>query len=194
MSDKNTTNFTSVNTGNDTKINDTKVKTDENTDKNLKNDSEAKVQSETTESKDACHNKKTDEVKEQLLRLAAELQNLKRRSEKERMDASKFAVSSFAKDILVVRDNLQLALKNCSATDTKIVEGVTLTLKHMDSILASHGITMINSVDAEFDPNFHQAVNEVDSEKKSGTIVEVMQEGFTINGRLLRPALVSVAK
>ena len=194
MQDKNTSNFTSENSECNEKINNEKIEISKNTNKNLKNDNETKAQPEAPESKSTCQDKKSDELKEQLLRLAAELQNLKRRSEKERIDASKFAISSFAKDILVVRDNLQLALKNCSATDNKIVEGVTLTLKHMDSILANHGITMINSVNAEFDPNLHQAVNEVDSEKKSGTIVEVMQEGFTINGRLLRPALVSVAK
>ncbi len=133
-------------------------------------------------------------LKEQVLRLAAELQNFKKRAEKEKLDASKFAISSFAKDILTVRDSLQLALDNCDTADNKIVEGIKLTLDIMDKTLTNQGITMIKSIGMTFDPNVHQAMSQVESDKPQGTIIAVMQEGFLINQRLLRPALVSVAK
>lgn len=134
------------------------------------------------------------QLKNQVLRLAAELQNVKKRAEKEKLDASKFAISSFAKDILTVRDSLQLALDNCKNTENKIVEGIRLTLDIMDKTLDRQGITMIKSLGMPFDPNIHQAMKQIESDKPQGTIVAVMQEGFVLNQRLLRPALVSVAK
>lgn len=133
-------------------------------------------------------------LKEQVLRLAAELQNVKKRTEKEKLETSKFAISSFAKDILTVRDSLQLALDNCDETNNKIVEGIKLTLDIMDKVLTGQGIVMIKSLGEKFDPNIHQAMTQVASDKPQGTIVSVMQEGFMLNQRLLRPALVCVSK
>ena len=161
--------------------------------KNNKNH-ETDIEEHETPIEDTPEQNEIKKLKEQVLRLAAELQNVRKRAEKEKLDVSNFAISSFAKDVLTVRDSLQLALDNCSNADNKIVEGIKLTLDIMDKALADQGITMIKSLDMNFDPNIHQAMNQVDSDKPSGTIVSVMQEGFMINQRLLRPALVSVSK
>jgi len=133
-------------------------------------------------------------LKDQVLRFAAELQNLKKRTEKEKNEISKFAISNFAKEVLTIRDNLQMALNNCTAGNEKIAEGIKMTLDSLDSTLAKYGVTMVASLNEKFDPNFHQAINEIDSEKPTGTIVAVMQEGFVICDRILRPALVTVSK
>jgi molecular chaperone GrpE len=135
------------------------------------------------------------DLEDRLLRAVAEAQNIQKRAEKEKADIAKYCISEFAKDILSTRDNLQLALNNCVEEKNLIVDGIQLTMSELDKVLLRYGITKIDSINKEFDPNFHQAVVEVeDSERKPGIIVEVMQEGFMIHDRLLRPALVSVSK
>ncbi len=136
-----------------------------------------------------------DGLNDKLLRAIAESQNIQKRVEKEKSDISKYSVSSFAKDVLLIRDNLQLALNNCNESEEAIVAGVKLTMEGMDKTLERHGIKMIESLDKAFDPNFHQAMMEIESQdKESGIIIQVMQEGFMIHDRLLRPALVGVSK
>ena len=133
-------------------------------------------------------------LKDQLLRTIAELQNVKKRHETEKANISNFSITSFAKDVLSIRDNLCLALANCKDNSDAIVEGVKMTLKHLDKILDSYNIKIIVSLNKQFDPNYHQAMSEAVSDKDPGTIIQVMQEGFMIKDRLLRPALVVVAK
>ena len=135
-----------------------------------------------------------DDLKDQLLRAVAESQNIQKRAEKEKSDIAKYSVSGFAKDVLLIRDNLQLALNNSGEASDAIIEGVKLTMSEMDKILDRYGIKMIESLDKPFDPHFHQAMIEIESEKEPGTVVQVMQEGFMIHDRLLRPALVGVSK
>lgn len=136
-----------------------------------------------------------DDLNDKLLRSIAESQNIQKRSEKEKSDISKYSVSSFAKDVLLIRDNLQLALNNCDESAESIVDGIKLTMEELDKILERYGVKMIESLDELFDPNFHQAMIEIESQDKDpGTIVQVMQEGFMIYDRLLRPALVGVSK
>lgn len=135
-----------------------------------------------------------DDLKDQLLRAVAESQNIQKRAEKEKSDISKYSISSFAKDVLSIRDNLQLALNNASEASDAIIEGVKLTMSEMDKILERYGIKMIESLDKPFDPHFHQAMVEIESDKEPGVVVQVMQEGFMIQDRLLRPALVGVSK
>ena len=134
-------------------------------------------------------------LKDQLLRAMAEVQNTKKRAEKEKADISKFSISGFAKDVLRIRDNLQLALKSDVQDAGAIVEGIKLTMSEMDNILGSYGIKIIDSMGKPFDPNFHQAMIEVETEESEpGIVVQVMQEGFMIYDRLLRPALVGVSR
>ncbi len=139
-------------------------------------------------------NKLIVNLKDQLLRTVAELQNVKKRHDIEKINISNFSISTFAKDVLSIRDNLCLALANCKNTSDAIVEGVKMTLKHLDKILESYDIKIIASLNKPFDPNYHQAMSEAVSDKEPGTIIQVMQEGFMIKDRLLRPALVVVSK
>lgn len=136
-----------------------------------------------------------DELKDQLLRAMAEVQNTKKRAEKEKADISKFSISGFAKDVLRIRDNLQLALNSDTKDTGAIVEGIKLTMSEMDNILENYGIRIIDALGKEFNPNFHQAMIEIETtDKAPGIVVQVMQEGFMIHDRLLRPALVGVSK
>ena len=139
-------------------------------------------------------NKLIVNLKDQLLRTIAELQNVKKRHEVEKANISNFSITAFAKDVLSIRDNLCLALANCKDNSDAIVEGIKMTLKHLDKILESYNIKIITSLNKHFDPNYHQAMSEAVSDKEAGTIIQVMQEGFMIKDRLLRPALVVVAK
>lgn len=136
-----------------------------------------------------------EELKDKLLRAVAESQNIQKRAEKEKADISKYSISRFAKDVLRIRDNLQLALINSKEDTSAIIEGIKLTLSELDKILNSHGIQIIESLGKQFDPHIHQAMIEIESEdQEPGIIVQVMQEGFMIQDRLLRPALVGVSK
>ena len=141
------------------------------------------------------------ESQNQLLRTLADSENLRRRFEREKEDLSNYVVSNFAKEILSVLDNLQRALKtidNKDATNSDLdnfAEGIELTEKQLISTLEKFKITKINSLDEQFDPNLHQAMFEVEeATKKVGKISEVIQEGYKIGERLLRPAMVGVFK
>lgn len=141
-------------------------------------------------------------MKDQLLRALAEVENTRRRAERDRQDIAKYAITDFARDLLSPADNLRRALDAVPADAigqdavlTNLNEGVEATERELLSAFEKFGITKIESLDQKFDPNFHQAMFEVpDSGKPAGTIVQVVQEGYMIHDRLLRPALVGVAK
>ena len=143
------------------------------------------------------------ELKDQLLRALAEVENVRRRSEKERADTSRYAVTGFAHDVLSVADNLQRTLiaGTAGAADSDgdrlrtLLEAVEMTERDLKATLKRHGISTISPLGEKFDHNFHQAMSEVPGTgKKPGTVVDVMQTGYVIADRLLRPALVGVAK
>ena len=139
------------------------------------------------------------ETKDQLLRSLAEVENIRKRSQREKEDMAQYAVTSFARDLLSVADNLSRAVESLSDSDQKeakgLLEGIEITEKELLKVLEKHKIKKIETVDQLFDPNFHQAMIEIPSEdQEPGTIVQEMQVGYTIAGRLLRPALVGVAK
>ncbi|NRA88302.1 MAG: nucleotide exchange factor GrpE [Rhizobiales bacterium] len=148
----------------------------------------------------------TEEVevlKDRLLREMAEMENLRRRTAKEKVDANKYAITSFAKDMVSVGDNLDRALQSlpadirANAADEikNLFDGVELTNKDMLNIFDRHGIKQVNPVNEKFDPNFHQAMFEVPNpEVVAGTVLEVVQIGYAIGDRVLRPALVGIAK
>lgn len=141
-------------------------------------------------------------LKEQLLRALAETENVRRRAEREREDTAKFAVSGFAKDLLTVADNLRRALEAVPADAAEgndliktLIVGVEATERQLLSSFEKAGIRKIDAVDQPFDPNFHQVMFEVEKTgKPAGTIVQLLQPGYTIHGRLLREAMVGVAK
>lgn len=124
-------------------------------------------------------------------RANADFENIKKRFEKEKSDIASYANEKFARDLLPVIDALEMAL-GLEATDEKLKEGIELTMSEFKKCLQKHGVSEICTKDG-FDPNFHNAVLQVDGEV-SGQIVQVMQKGYLINGRVLRPAMVSIAK
>jgi molecular chaperone GrpE len=143
------------------------------------------------------------DLKERLLRALAEAENTRRRAEREKADASQYAVTKFARDMLSVADNLKRALdayppdaRAGAAPQIKaVIEGIEATERHLQSTLERHGVKMIDTNGARFDPNLHQAIAEVPAEgKQPGSIVNVVQTGYLIADRLLRPAMVTVAR
>jgi molecular chaperone GrpE len=141
------------------------------------------------------------ELKDRALRTLAEMENLRKRTEREVVDSRAYAVTAFARDLLTVADNLSRALGAVPPEETNaalkaLAEGVELTGREFGSVLAKHGVTKIEPKPGDrFDPNLHQAMFEVpDPSRPSGMVVEVVQPGFAISGRLLRPAMVGVSK
>ncbi|MDE3174872.1 MAG: nucleotide exchange factor GrpE [Pseudomonadota bacterium] len=143
------------------------------------------------------------ELKERVLRALAETENMRRRSERESADARAYGVTNFARDLLSVVDNLERALDHipadarAGANDTlkALIEGVELTAKDLASVLARHGVKRLDPLGEKFDPNFHQAMFEApDAEIPSGAVAQVVQSGWKIADRVLRPALVGVSK
>ena len=144
--------------------------------------------------------KENEELKEARLRAAADMENLRRRTQREVADARTYAVANFARDMLTVSDNLRRALDAVPA-DTKVggvatlAEGVEMTERAMLGALERHGVKKIVPEGERFDPNFHQAMYEVPNPNvPANTVVQVVQAGFVIGDRVLRPAMVGVAK
>ena len=153
--------------------------------------------------KDLSVEEKLEDAENRLLRTLAETENLRKRYEREKEDLSNYVISNFAKETLAILDNLQRALSSIKTNDFKdtdeniktFVEGIELTEKQIITIFEKFKIEKVKSLDSNFDPNFHQAMFEVESkDKEPGTVVEVVQEGYKIGDRLLRPALVGVSK
>jgi len=144
----------------------------------------------------------TAKLKDQALRALAETENIRRRSEREREDTAKFAISSFAKSLLDAADNMRRAIDAVPAEAVEqdqalatLMDGVAATERQLLAAFERNGITRIEPVGEVFDPNFHQAMFELPgSGKPAGTIIQVIQPGYVLQGRLLRPAMVGVAK
>ena len=142
------------------------------------------------------------DLTDRLLRLAADMDNLRRRTERDVADARKYAVAKFAGDMLVVGDNLRRALEAYPAerrdaadeVAKTFIEGVEMTGREMDRLLEKNGIARIAAAGERFDPHRHQAMFEVPNpDVPAGTVVQVMQQGYTIGDRVLRAAMVGVA-
>jgi molecular chaperone GrpE len=143
------------------------------------------------------------DLKDRLLRTLAEAENARRRAEREREEASQYAVTRFARDLLTVADNFARAIEACppdarenaSPQVKAVIEGVEATERQLLATLERYGIRPVDVSEGRFDPNFHQAIAEVPGEgKPPGSIVSVVQGGYVIGERLLRPAMVTVAK
>ncbi len=142
------------------------------------------------------------ELRDRLLRAMAEMENLRRRTEREKADTARYAISNFARDVLTIGDNLKRTVDHvpaeAAAQDPALksfLEGVELTERELLNVLERHGVTRIEPLGQRFDPNTQQAMYEVPNpDVPEGTVVDVMQAGYTIGDRCLRPALVAVAK
>ena len=147
-----------------------------------------------------------DEVaasKDRLLRLAAEMDNLRKRTEREKAEATLYAATNFARDLLTVSDNLGRALQALPAeerdhageVEKNLIFGVEVTEKELLQVFQRHGIRKLETVGQKFDPNFHQAIFEVPtSEKPPGVVMQELQPGYAVGDRCLRPAMVGVSK
>src|SRR3954469_18350416 len=143
------------------------------------------------------------ETKDRLLRTLADMDNMRKRTEREVADARVYGISNFARDILGVADNMHRAMQalddelraKADEATKALLEGVELTERELMNVLEKHGVTRIEPLGQKFDPNRHQAMFEIDDASvPPGTVVQVMQAGYLIGDRMLRPALVAVAK
>lgn len=128
------------------------------------------------------------------LRAKAETENVRKRAQAEIANAHKFASESFAADLLAVRDSLEAALAADNATPESLKAGVELTLKQLNTAFERSNLKEINPLGEKLDPHKHQAMNVVESDAPANTIVTVLQKGYQLHDRVIRPALVSVAK
>ncbi len=141
-----------------------------------------------------------DEAKSKALYAAADTQNVRRRLEAEKAQASAYAVTGFARDMLAVRDHLDRALSHVPEVargddwHKSFLDGIEATLRELDTVLARNGIERIAAKGLPLDPHKHQAMVEIPSDAEPGTVIEEMQAGYMLKDRLLRPALVAVAK
>ena len=139
-------------------------------------------------------------AKQDVLYAKAEAQNVRRRAEKDVQDARTYAATGFARDILSVSDNLTRALDHVpeelreGEKAQRFITGIEATQRELDKVFAAHGISRIAAMGLPLDPNQHQAMMELPSDEEPGTIVQEMQAGYMIRDRLLRPAMVGVAK
>lgn len=147
--------------------------------------------------------KENEDLKDRALRAAAEMENLRRRTARDVQDARAYAIANFARDMLGVSDNLRRAIdaipveakETADAGFKALLDGVEITERGMLSALERHGVKKLDPVGEKFDPHFHQAMFEVaNPDVASGTVVQVVQSGYSIGERVLRPAMVGVAK
>ena len=153
--------------------------------------------------KEETPEEKLKAVQEKLLRTMAEMENQRRRFEKEKKEAFEFGGFNFAAESLLLIDNIDRAIVSFKSDESlknnkdlnKIIEGIEIVKKDLVSIFKKNGIEAIECINKKFDPNFHQAMLELeDNTKEGGTIVQEIQKGYMMKGRLLRPSLVGVTK
>ena len=153
--------------------------------------------------KEETPEEKLKAVQEKLLRTMAEMENQRRRFEKEKKEAFEFGGFNFAAESLLLIDNIERAIVSFKSDESlknnkdlnKIIEGIEIVKKDLVSIFKKNGIEAIECINKKFDPNFHQAMLELeDNTKEGGTIVQEIQKGYMMKGRLLRPSLVGVTK
>ncbi|MFM0070045.1 nucleotide exchange factor GrpE [Paraburkholderia sediminicola] len=136
---------------------------------------------------------KLAEMQESFLRAKAETENVRRRAQEDVAKAHKFAIESFAEHLLPVVDSLEAAVAHSSDDLQKVREGVELTLRQLSGALEKGRVVALNPVGEKFDPHRHQAISMVPADQEPNTVVAVLQKGFVIADRVLRPALVTVA-
>ena len=141
-----------------------------------------------------------EEARSKALYVAAEQQNTRRRLEKEMADARTYAAAGFARDMLAIKDHIDRALAAVSAelradqTAANFLAGIEATARELDAVFARNGVERVAAKGLSLDPHRHQAMIEIPSDEEPGTIIEEMQAGYVLKDRLLRPALVAVAK
>jgi molecular chaperone GrpE len=128
------------------------------------------------------------------LRAKAEADNIRKRAQGEIANAYKFALEGFASELLAVKDSLEAALGSENASVESMRSGIELTLKQLSGVFERHNVAEINPVGQKFDPHRHQAISTIDADAEPNTVVQVLQKGYLLHERVIRPALVTVAK
>ena len=179
------------------------IEAEESKSDELNNDTQTTTEENNEQIKEVSPEEKIIELEDKLARSFAEMENQRRRFEKERDDAFNYGGFTFAKETLNLIDNFERSKQILENDDTlKNSEALKKTLEHFDiinkdmvSILSKNGITPLDSIGKKLDPNFHQAMMEIDDDQKEpGTIIQEIQKGFMMKDRLLRPSLVGVSK
>ena len=136
-----------------------------------------------------------EDLKNQVLYAKAEAENIRRRSYEEANKTRKFAIEGFSQELLSVKDSLEASLGSDNVDNKILIDGVELTLKQLNAVFEKFNIAEINPIGEKFDPNEHQAMSMVDSkEQEPNTVLSVLQKGYKLNDRVIRPAMVSVVK
>ena len=136
-----------------------------------------------------------EELKNQVLYAKAETENVRRRGFEDAEKTRKYALESFSQELLTVKDSLEASLSSETIDLTTLKDGVKLTLKQLNSVFEKFNIDEINPIDEKFNPNEHQAISMIESEdKEANTILNVLQKGYKLNERVIRPAMVVVSK
>ena len=146
------------------------------------------------EAKLAAAQSEAEKLREDWLRAKAETENVRRRGVEDVAKAHRFGVEGFAGALLAVKDSLDAALTVENASTESLKQGVEITARQLDSVFEKFAIKVLDPVGEKFDPHRHQAISQVESDQEPNTVVSVLQKGYLLHDRVLRPALVTVAK
>lgn len=167
---------------------------DQNEDQDLSNEN-ANEENQETDSQSNDLLEQIEDLKNQVLYAKAEAENIRRRSYEEADKTRKFAIEGFSQELLSVKDSLEASLGSDNVDNKILIDGVELTLKQLNAVFEKFNIVEINPIGEKFDPNEHQAMSMVESkEQESNTVLSVLQKGYKLNDRVIRPAMVSVVK
>jgi molecular chaperone GrpE len=167
---------------------------DQNEDQDLSKDN-ANEENQETDSQSNDLLEQIEDLKNQVLYAKAEAENIRRRSYEEADKTRKFAIEGFSQELLSVKDSLEASLGSDNLDNKILIDGVELTLKQLNAVFEKFNIVEINPIGEKFDPNEHQAMSMVESkEQESNTVLSVLQKGYKLNDRVIRPAMVSVVK
>ena len=176
-------------------------KTKQTKKKNVSDSVEKTSQVKNVNDNDSKLNEEIENLKEEKLRILAEMENLRKRFEKDKIDSIKYGNHNLARDMLTLGDNLSRALNAISSDEKRsesfnnLIDGLKIVQKEFVTILERHGVKKIESINKKFDHNYHQAMLEVETDEfNEGYVVQEIQSGFTLHDRLLRPSMVSVSK
>lgn len=178
----------------DKKENNLTEELDQNEDQDL---SKENANGENQETDDQSNDllEQIEDLKNQVLYAKAEAENIRRRSYEEADKTRKFAIEGFSQELLSVKDSLEASLGSDNVDNKILIDGVELTLKQLNAVFEKFNIVEINPIGEKFDPNEHQAMSMVESkEQESNTVLSVLQKGYKLNDRVIRPAMVSVVK
>jgi len=167
---------------------------DENEDQDLSKES-TNVESHEIDAKVEDLLVQIEDLKNQVLYAKAEAENIRRRSYEEADKTRKFAIEGFSQELLSVKDSLEASLSSDNVDNKTLIDGVELTLKQLNAVFEKFNIIEVNPIGEKFDPNEHQAMSMVESkEQEPNTVLNVLQKGYKLNDRVIRPAMVSVVK